>query len=120
MVVNLQGDLPALDPAMIRAVADALAATGADIATLAAEIDDPADRDNPNVVKPVVAWDVDGRAAARFISPARARRRAKARCSITSAFMPFAARRLRASSRCRPRRSNSARSSNSCARWKRA
>lgn len=61
VVVNLQGDLPALDPAMIRAVADVLAATGTDIATLAAEIDDPADRDNPSVVKPVVAWSADGR-----------------------------------------------------------
>jgi 3-deoxy-manno-octulosonate cytidylyltransferase (CMP-KDO synthetase) len=61
VVVNLQGDLPALDPAMIRAVADVLAATDTDIATLAAQIDDPADRDNPSVVKPVVAWEADGR-----------------------------------------------------------
>ncbi|HEY4942683.1 MAG TPA: 3-deoxy-manno-octulosonate cytidylyltransferase [Rhizomicrobium sp.] len=53
-VVNLQGDLPALDPAYIRIVAETLA--GADIATLAAEIDDVADYDNPSVVKPVVAW----------------------------------------------------------------
>ena len=59
VVVNLQGDLPALDPGHIRAVAAAL--PGADIATLAAEIDDPADRANPNVVKPVVAWGPDGR-----------------------------------------------------------
>jgi 3-deoxy-manno-octulosonate cytidylyltransferase (CMP-KDO synthetase) len=60
-VVNLQGDLPALDPAMIRTVANVLAATDTDIATLAAEIDDPADRNNPSVVKPVVAWGPDGR-----------------------------------------------------------
>lgn len=58
VVVNLQGDLPALDPAQIRIVAGALG--GADIATLAAEIDDPADRTNPSVVKPVVAWESDG------------------------------------------------------------
>jgi 3-deoxy-manno-octulosonate cytidylyltransferase (CMP-KDO synthetase) len=55
-IINLQGDLPALEPAYVRAVGDALAASGADIATLAAEIDDPADYDNPAVVKPVVAW----------------------------------------------------------------
>lgn len=61
VVINLQGDLPALDPAVIRAVADVLAATGTDIATLAAEIDNPADRENPSVVKPVVAWAADGR-----------------------------------------------------------
>src|SRR5690242_6341432 len=41
VVVNLQGDLPALDPAYIRAVADVLASTGADIATLAAESTTP-------------------------------------------------------------------------------
>jgi 3-deoxy-manno-octulosonate cytidylyltransferase (CMP-KDO synthetase) len=61
VVVNLQGDLPALDPAQIRAVADALKQSGADIATLAAEISDPAERDNPHVVKAVVAWDEYGR-----------------------------------------------------------
>lgn len=61
VVINLQGDLPALDPEAVRAVAASLAQTGADIATLAAEIDNDADRDNPNVVKPVVAWEADGR-----------------------------------------------------------
>jgi 3-deoxy-manno-octulosonate cytidylyltransferase (CMP-KDO synthetase) len=58
-IVNLQGDLPGLDPAYVTAVASAL--PGSDMATLAAEIDDPADRDNPNVPKPVIAWDADGR-----------------------------------------------------------
>ena len=60
VVINLQGDLPALDPAQIRAVASALIKSGADIATLAAEIADPAERDNPSVVKAVVAWDGSG------------------------------------------------------------
>jgi len=58
VIVNLQGDLPALDPAQIRIVADALG--DSDIATLAAEIEDPAERSNPSVVKPVIAWDADG------------------------------------------------------------
>lgn len=61
VVVNLQGDLPALDPSYVRAAAELLPPTGADIATLAAEIDDDADYDNPNVVKPVVVWDVTGK-----------------------------------------------------------
>jgi 3-deoxy-manno-octulosonate cytidylyltransferase (CMP-KDO synthetase) len=61
VVVNLQGDLPALDPAQIRAVAAALEESGADIATLAAEIIDPAERTNPSVVKAVVAWNETGR-----------------------------------------------------------
>ena len=60
VVVNLQGDLPALDPGQIRAVVKALQDSGADIATLAAEITDPAERDNPSVVKAVVAWDPGG------------------------------------------------------------
>ena len=59
-VINLQGDLPAVDPAALRRVTEALQKSGADIATLAAPIDDPADFDNPNVVKPVVAWDASG------------------------------------------------------------
>src|SRR4051812_15224980 len=57
IVVNLQGDMPTLDPVYIRTVVEVLAPTGADIATLAAEIDGEADCDNPAVVKPVVAWD---------------------------------------------------------------
>jgi 3-deoxy-manno-octulosonate cytidylyltransferase (CMP-KDO synthetase) len=59
VVVNLQGDLPALAPDVIRAVVTAL--PGADIATLAAEITDAGERDNPSVVKAVVAWDADGK-----------------------------------------------------------
>jgi 3-deoxy-manno-octulosonate cytidylyltransferase (CMP-KDO synthetase) len=59
VVINLQGDLPALEPQAIHAVVDALA--GADIATLAAEITDPTERDNPAVVKAVVAWNADSR-----------------------------------------------------------
>jgi 3-deoxy-manno-octulosonate cytidylyltransferase (CMP-KDO synthetase) len=58
-VINLQGDLPALDPAQLRAVLAAL--PGHDIATLAAPISDAADRDNPAVVKAVVAWEPDGK-----------------------------------------------------------
>ncbi|HEY4113310.1 MAG TPA: 3-deoxy-manno-octulosonate cytidylyltransferase [Rhizomicrobium sp.] len=73
IVVNLQGDLPALDPGFVRAVVDVLAPTGADIATLAAEIDDAADFDNPSVVKPVVSWDVTGtRGRALYFTRARA------------------------------------------------
>ncbi len=54
-VINCQGDLPALDPAQLRAAAEAL--PGHDIATLAAPISDQADRANPAVVKAVVAWE---------------------------------------------------------------
>jgi 3-deoxy-manno-octulosonate cytidylyltransferase (CMP-KDO synthetase) len=51
VVVNLQGDLPTLDPALVRTCIAPLAAKGPDIATLAAEITDDEERYNPNVVK---------------------------------------------------------------------
>src|SRR5690349_2858650 len=63
VIVNLQGDLPDLDPGYIRRVADMLSDPHVEIDTLAAEIDNPRDRDNPAVPKPVVAWQGDqGRA----------------------------------------------------------
>jgi 3-deoxy-manno-octulosonate cytidylyltransferase (CMP-KDO synthetase) len=51
IVVNVQGDLPTIDPADIRAALVALADGEVDIATLAAVISDPAELTNPNVVK---------------------------------------------------------------------
>src|SRR6185437_12400289 len=73
VVVNLQGDLPALDPSNVRAVAETLAESGADIATLVVEIDNEADKNNPSVVKPVVAWDASGvRGRALYFTRARA------------------------------------------------
>jgi len=73
VVVNLQGDLPALDPAYVKAVAELLAPSAADIATLAAEIGEEKDCDNPNVVKPVVVWDITGtRGRALYFTRARA------------------------------------------------
>jgi 3-deoxy-manno-octulosonate cytidylyltransferase (CMP-KDO synthetase) len=51
IIVNVQGDLPTLDPAQIAAALGPLADPAVDIATLAAEITRPAERDNPNVVK---------------------------------------------------------------------
>ena len=53
IIVNVQGDLPTLVPADIRAALEPLADPAVDIATLAAEIARPEDRGNPNVVKVV-------------------------------------------------------------------
>ena len=52
-IVNLQGDLPTLDPALVRACIAPLANAQTDIATLAAEIREADERTNPNVVKAV-------------------------------------------------------------------
>lgn len=60
IVVNVQGDLPTLDPADIRAALAPLADPAVAIATLAAEIRRAAERTNPNVVK-VVGTAVDAR-----------------------------------------------------------
>jgi 3-deoxy-manno-octulosonate cytidylyltransferase (CMP-KDO synthetase) len=51
VVVNVQGDLPTIDPEDIRAALMPLADSAVDIATLAAVITDPAELTNPNVVK---------------------------------------------------------------------
>jgi 3-deoxy-manno-octulosonate cytidylyltransferase (CMP-KDO synthetase) len=53
IIVNVQGDLPAIAPADIRAALAPLADPAVDIATLAAEIRRPQERSNPNVVKVV-------------------------------------------------------------------
>ncbi|NNF80191.1 MAG: 3-deoxy-manno-octulosonate cytidylyltransferase [Rhizobiales bacterium] len=50
-VINLQGDLPTIDPGAITACLDALKTTEADISTLAAPITDAEELANPNVVK---------------------------------------------------------------------
>ncbi|MCF4165822.1 3-deoxy-manno-octulosonate cytidylyltransferase [Zavarzinia compransoris] len=56
IVVNVQGDLPTIDPGEIRAALRPMADPAVDIATLAAEIRIEEERTNPNVVKAVVAW----------------------------------------------------------------
>ena len=58
LVVNVQGDEPFAPPEGIRAVAELLARTGADMATLATPISEAAEVFDPNVVK-VVASDTD-------------------------------------------------------------
>lgn len=52
-IVNVQGDLPTIDPALIRAALDLLDDPAVDIGTLAAEIAEAGERTNPNVVKAV-------------------------------------------------------------------
>lgn len=52
-IVNLQGDLPTIDAGIVRDCAALLDAPEVDIGTAAAAIRDPAERDDPNVVKMV-------------------------------------------------------------------
>lgn len=53
IVVNLQGDLPTLEPRLVRECVAPLAAAGPDIASLACEITEPEERTAPSVVKVV-------------------------------------------------------------------
>jgi 3-deoxy-manno-octulosonate cytidylyltransferase (CMP-KDO synthetase) len=52
-IVNVQGDLPTIDPETIRAAVPPLGNPAVDIATLAAVIERPEDAANPNIVKVV-------------------------------------------------------------------
>ncbi|MDR3449403.1 MAG: 3-deoxy-manno-octulosonate cytidylyltransferase [Alphaproteobacteria bacterium] len=52
-IVNVQGDLPTIDAASVRAALDPLEDPAVDIATLAARIRRTEERDDPNVVKAV-------------------------------------------------------------------
>lgn len=53
-VINLQGDIPTLEPRLVKDCLGALR-KGADIGTLAAIITDPAEIDDPNVVKAIAS-----------------------------------------------------------------
>jgi 3-deoxy-manno-octulosonate cytidylyltransferase (CMP-KDO synthetase) len=53
-VINVQGDLPTLDPALVRASLSLLDDDAVDIGTLAAEITELNEKYDPNVVKAVV------------------------------------------------------------------
>lgn len=67
VVVNLQGDMPTMRAADVAKAVAALR-NGADIATLVSPSNDPADRDNPNVVKAIRG--ADGRCLAFTRAPA--------------------------------------------------
>ena len=61
IVINLQGDMPTLDPAVIASVLKPFSSdTRCDIATLAAEIGSDEERDNPAVVKVVISRQASG------------------------------------------------------------
>ncbi len=73
VVVNVQGDLPTIEPADIRAALGPLSDPAVDIATLAAVITDPSDLTNPNVVKAIGPPAVSGRFRATTFTRANAR-----------------------------------------------
>ena len=68
----MQGDLPTLTPDDLKAALKPLADPAVDIATLAAEIKKPEERDNPNVVKVVGSNVAPGRLRALYFTRATA------------------------------------------------
>ena len=71
-VVNIQGDLPTIDPLVITAVLDPFAVDAVDITTLAVEITEQRERTDPNVVKAVIAFDDDQARVGRALYFSRA------------------------------------------------
>jgi 3-deoxy-manno-octulosonate cytidylyltransferase (CMP-KDO synthetase) len=67
VVINLQGDMPFVQPQVLQACAGLLAGqSGCDIATVVAPESSPADRANPDVVKAVLAME-EGEASGRAL-----------------------------------------------------
>ena len=71
VIINIQGDLPTLDPALIQASVAPLAEGEVDIATLVVEITDEEEKTAPSVVKAFVGFE-DGRTVARALTFTRA------------------------------------------------
>ena len=72
IVLNLQGDMPTLTPADLRAALGPLADPAVDIATIATEIRDAAGRTNPHMVKVVGSLVAPGRMRALYFTRATA------------------------------------------------
>jgi len=56
VIINLQGDLPTLDPRLVKDLLEPLKEENVDIATLVCEITEKEEEADPAVVKPVIAW----------------------------------------------------------------
>jgi len=91
-VVNVQGDLPMLDPAAMRQALAGLADPDTDIATLAAIIEDPAMLADISVNKIAAGLPIRPGRPARFISAGRRSRGVRGRITSISGSTPIVAR----------------------------
>lgn len=71
-VLNVQGDLPTLDPGIVRLLWDQLDDARLSLTTLVTEIVREDERTNPNVVKAVIAWKQRGVGDALYFTRATA------------------------------------------------
>lgn len=72
LILNIQGDLPTLDPRLVRPLLDMLDDTHVALTTLVTRITREDERTNPNVVKAVVAWKTANRGNALYFTRATA------------------------------------------------
>ncbi len=72
IVINVQGDLPTVEPASIRAALNPLENAGTDIATLTVAITEESEKTNPNIVKVVGSPLSDTRLRALYFTRATA------------------------------------------------
>lgn len=72
IVINVQGDLPTIEPETIRAALRPLEDEAVDIATLTVEIEDEEEKTNPNVVKVVGSPIAEDRLRALYFTRATA------------------------------------------------
>ncbi|MBL6665252.1 MAG: 3-deoxy-manno-octulosonate cytidylyltransferase [Rickettsiales bacterium] len=70
IVLNLQGDLPTIDPKVIVSAAEAAFDEGCDFATVASKITNENEINNPNVVKIAIAFKQDDLGRALYFSRA--------------------------------------------------
>ena len=71
-IINLQGDMPTIDPACLADVLEPLAVLGSDIGTLANATDDSEERADPNTVKAIISFKGEGIGEALYFTRAPA------------------------------------------------
>lgn len=71
IIINMQGDLPTLDAQLLKELLPPFADPAVDMVTLAAEIHDEDEKNNPSVVKPVIAFEDSMQGRALYFSRAR-------------------------------------------------
>ncbi len=70
LIINLQGDLPIIEPELIIELSNFAEESGYDIVTAVTEIHDDAEKVNPNIVKPVITWQSEKYGKALYFSRA--------------------------------------------------
>ena len=118
VVINIQGDLPTIEPSLVRACLAPLAERAVDISTLATPITRGQEKDDPNVVK-VIATELDETRLRAALFHPRARPVGRGAPVASHRSLRLSPRSACADlSACRLRLSSGARNSNNCGRWR--